>query len=310
MSALTSNGGARAPRPKVIYVMGAGRSGSTILGVVLGNCPGVFFAGELYKWLPRQGEPTIDDARRLAFWSDVRSRVGAAPAVEQGQVHQWLERSSGLVRVDRALARRRLRGPYRQITGELFEAIASSAEAACVVDTSHYPLRARELQAIEEIELYVLLLVRDPHDVVASFARKDVAERRFAPLTTRAYLLLTYLLSAVVFLRQPRERRMTLFYEDLLDDPPGVLRALLDEVGCDGELPDFGSLATGEALHGNRLLSEQVVALRRGRPPPETASLGARIFARLLVSAIARLRPRLTNASSRRSPEATRQLAR
>ncbi|HEX4467726.1 MAG TPA: hypothetical protein VH025_11110, partial [Solirubrobacteraceae bacterium] len=42
---------------KVLYVMGAGRSGSTILGVMLGNCEGIFYAGELDKWLPREGRP-------------------------------------------------------------------------------------------------------------------------------------------------------------------------------------------------------------------------------------------------------------
>ena len=38
-------------RPRVIYIMGAGRSGSTILGVSLGNCADLVYAGELDKWL-------------------------------------------------------------------------------------------------------------------------------------------------------------------------------------------------------------------------------------------------------------------
>ena len=38
------------------------------------------------------------------------------------------------------------------------------------------------------------------------------------------YLLLTYLLSAWVFAKHPRERRMVLSYEDLVDDPDGIVR--------------------------------------------------------------------------------------
>ena len=61
-------------RLKVIYVMGAGRSGSTILGVTLGNCERFFFAGELDKWLARSGVPQLEDAERIRFWSAVRGR--------------------------------------------------------------------------------------------------------------------------------------------------------------------------------------------------------------------------------------------
>jgi len=59
-------------RPRVIYVMGAGRSGSTTLGITLGNCTDVFYAGELDNWLVRSGVPQVQDDERLRFWSKVR----------------------------------------------------------------------------------------------------------------------------------------------------------------------------------------------------------------------------------------------
>ncbi len=309
MAAPTSDSAAVPPKPKVVYVLGAGRSGSTILGVALGNCDGVFFAGELYKWLPRAGAPKLEDAPRVAFWRSVRERFAPpSDANLASQAHRYLERSSALLHPVRRRAAGAGREPYRQLTGELFRAVAASAGAEYVVDTSHYPLRARELQSIDGIELYLVLLVRDPQDVVASFAREDVIERRFGPLTTRAYLLLTYALSAYVFLCQPRERRLALAYEDLLEDPSGVVRALLEEIGSDAPLPDFGSLQTGVPLHGNRLLADEVVALqsRRAslRESGERGGLGGRVFARLLLGALALLRPRLS--ASARAPSARR----
>src|SRR5438128_1514865 len=48
-----------AERLRVIYMMGAGHSGSTILGVALGNCEGVFYAGEVEEWLVNSGESPI-----------------------------------------------------------------------------------------------------------------------------------------------------------------------------------------------------------------------------------------------------------
>jgi hypothetical protein len=283
----------------VIYVMGAGRSGSTIVGVTLGNCAGVFFAGELDKWLPRGGEPKLRDARRVEFWDRVRARVGDTADLAAGRPHRNLERSSALFRLGRRSARRRLRRPYVNAMGELYDAVAATADASYVVDTSHYPLRARELQSLSSVDSYLLLLVRRPGDVVASFAKDDVVERRFDPLTTRVYLVLTYLLSSWVFLKQPRERRFVLFYEDLLEDPEGVLRALLDQIGSDAAVPDLTRLTTGIALHGNRLIDAPVVSLQ-GQPPPAREGLGGRLFTAVLTCALRRLRPRVTSGSQDR----------
>jgi len=55
--------------------MGSGRSGSTILGVALGNCDGVFYAGELDNWLVRSGTPVLGGLERTRFWSTVRDDV-------------------------------------------------------------------------------------------------------------------------------------------------------------------------------------------------------------------------------------------
>ncbi len=285
---------ARSRRPKVIYVMGAGRSGSTILGVSLGNCSGVFFAGELDKWLARSGAPKLKDAPRVEFWADVRSRIAPSEELFGGQAHRYLERSSALFRAGRRRARRRLRAPYLRVMAQLYESVATSAAVGCIVDTSHYPLRARELQSLDEIELHIILLVRDPAAVVASFAKDDVAERQFGPATTRVYLLLTYLLSAWVFLSQPRERRLLLRYEDLLEEPAGVLRDVLEHVGCPAEPPDPSRLSTGKALHGNRLLDAEVVSLQPPGGAPAKGGWGGRMFARILLGGLDRLRPRVT----------------
>jgi hypothetical protein len=283
----------RSRRPKVIYVMGAGRSGSTILGVSLGNCSGVFFAGELDKWLGRSGVPKLKDPPRVEFWAQVLARTSEAQELFGAGAHRHLERSSALFRAGRVSARRRLRGPYRRAMSELYASIAASAGASCVVDTSHYPLRARELQALGEIELYVLLLVRDPAAVVASFAKDDVAERQFGAATTRAYLALTYGLAAWVFLKQPRRRRLLLHYEDLLADPDGVLREVLELIGAPAEPPDPSALSTGLALHGNRLLDADVVSLQPPADSPAKEGLIGRIFTRALLGALDRLRPRV-----------------
>jgi hypothetical protein len=276
-------------RPKVIYVLGAGRSGSTILGVTLGNCEGVFYAGELDKWLGRRGESPLPGAERASFWEQVRAGVAAADLF--GSATRCLERSSALVQPRCWRARRRLRSRYRRVAQELYLAVARTAQATHIVDTSHYPLRARELQALDGIELYLLFAVREPHSVVASFGREDVIERRFGPLAANAYMFLTYLVSTWVFLRHPRGRRLVMRHEDFRADPARAIRQVLDVAGSSAPVPDLRALGTGLPFQGNRLVRSDAVALQAGRPDPARRLLLTSVFQFPWRVILGRLRP-------------------
>jgi hypothetical protein len=253
--------------PSVIYIMGAGHSGSSILGVTLGNCTGVFYAGEVEEWLVRSTAARWGGEQRTRFWEAVRERMGdSATGLFGDRANRTIERSSSLLRVDGWYARRRLLPRYRRVAAKLFGAIAGVAQASFVVDTSHFPLRARQLQRIEGLPLYLVLLVRDPQAVVESnvraLSRHEVAERRARIFATNLDLWLTQLLSVYVFLRQPRARRMFLRHEDFLADPEGTLAQLLAGAGVEGQLPDFGALRVGVPIEGNKMLVNETVALR------------------------------------------------
>lgn len=286
----TSNG-----RPKVIYVMGSGRSGSTILGVTLGNCEGMFYAGELDTWLERSGTPILGGLERTRFWRAVREQVPGAEELFGERVRQCLERSSIVVRVDRWAMRRRLRERYRRVSEDLYRAISRTAGASYVVDTSHFPLRARELQDMEGIELYLIFLFRDPHGVVASFARlirrQDVAERRMRELSTNANLWITHLLSVLVFLRQRPDRRMLVRHEDFLADPEGMLQDILRRVDSPASTPDLRSLKTGLPLKGNRLIRSETIAVRSRKPKSIRGSWLTTTLQLPWVLAVSRLAP-------------------
>jgi hypothetical protein len=292
-----------APGPKVVYVMGAGRSGSSILGVCLGNCDGVFYAGELDKWLLREGVPSRKNIqRRLRFWEQVLAHVERPQSVFGREAHNNLERSSALLRPGRLRAARRLRPEYLRVSEGVYRAVSEVSGDAVVVDTSHYPLRAQELQRLDGIELYVLLLVRDPQKLVASWDRNDVDEPRFGEMKTNLYLWLTYALSVRTFLRQPAARRMLVRHEDLLAEPERVLREILDRIGSASALPDLDALEVGTPLHGNRLLAAERVALRREPRGAPGRTRGLTALMQLPFTAVfSRLQPTVGKSDRRQS---------
>jgi Sulfotransferase family len=287
----------------VVYVMGSGRSGSTILGIALGNCADFFYAGELDNWLTRSGVPALGGTERTQFWNTVREHVDGAEELFGSESHRYFERSAAVFRIHRWRARRRLRPRYRETTEQLYRAIASTAGASYVLDTAHFPLRARELQHLQGIDLYLIFLVREPHSVVASFNgdinARDAGRRRMRTFSTNANLSLTYLLSVLVFLRQRGDRRMFLRHEDFLANPEGALREMLDRLDSSAAVPDLASLSTGLPLRANRLIKSAVVALEAR---PRRAAGGSRMTTLLQLpwaAIFARLQPAVTAVAGR-----------
>ncbi len=280
----------RRDRPRVIYVVGAGRSGSTILSVALGNCVDVFYAGELEAWLRRSGVPNFGGEERTRFWDGVREEVGGADLYGERVWHRF-EHSLSLFRPSGWRARRQLRHRYREIAEDLYLAIQRASGATHIVDPSHYPLRARELQPISGIDLYLIYLVRNPRDVVASFSKRGVDQQWKSPASTNAYLWLTHLLSAYVFLRHPRDSRMFIRYEDFIADPETTLREILGRIEAPGVLPEWTTLKTGIPFQGNRLLRSPVLSLEEDTGPRRKGRHATALIQFPLTAIQTRLRP-------------------
>jgi Sulfotransferase family len=283
-------------KPQVIYVMGAGRSGSTTLGITLGNCANVFYAGELDNWLVRSGVPQVEDGPRGEFWRSVREQLEDPDAAAQlfgNDAQRAIERSLSLFRVHRWRARYRMRRRYRAIAEDLLRAVTRAADVTHIADTSHYPLRALELQRISGIDLYLVYLVRDPQGVVASFNRQDVGEYTKSTVHTNLYLWVTHLLSLFVFLAHPRDRRLLVRHEDFVADPGAVVTRILDCCNAtDTTVPDFAALDVGLPLQGNRVTRGATLSLKRSADAPARSSLVTAIAQAPLMALLARLRPR------------------
>jgi Sulfotransferase family len=260
-------------RPQVVYVMGSGHSGSTILGLTLGNCDGFVYAGELDNWLTRSGTSALGGTERTRFWSQVRERV-SQPELLFGIASQThIERASASLRPESYRVRRELREEWARVTTELYEALASVSGSSYVVDTAHFPLRARELKRLDGIDVHLLFLVRDPEQVMHSFTRfmnrHALAERFARVLSKNLDIWLTHLLSLGVFLRTPSAHRLFVRHEDFLAEPERVLRAILDLAGSPAATPDLTSLRTGFPIQANRLIwSETVSLVSKPHPRP------------------------------------------
>ena len=183
---------AEGPCLRVIYIMGAARSGSTILGIALGNQPNVFYAGELDLYTRENGVPTGDEHARPAFWETVREQVEMEDSDVAMDWHRWFEHPRALVNGGLG----RSSESYKRYHGALYCAIAESASCRTIVDSSHYPLRRWNLRGVPAIDISTIYLVRDPVSVLRSL---QTDERPKGLLGANVYLWVVQLLSEVIF---------------------------------------------------------------------------------------------------------------
>jgi Sulfotransferase family len=223
----------------VLYVTGWCRSGSTVLGNILAEVPGVFHAGEL-RFLWRNGVLGTGSNRRCGcgaelldcpFWPAVleAGRPAARPlAAHAADVVGW--QAACRTRHTWRVLREPVRNGWPDTLAATYRAIAEQAGAQLIVDTSKYASDAALLQHLDGIEPAYVHLVRDPRGVAMSWLRpKDYTGRRGA-LNSTAYWLGFNLAAEAVSAARP-QAALRLRYEDLTRDPRGSLARVLALVG-------------------------------------------------------------------------------
>lgn len=239
---------AAAAAPKVLFIGGYGRSGSTLLDRVLGSTEGFFSAGELrHVFAEGYCENRLCGCGRpfaeCPFWTEVTERAfGGAERLDPRFLLAVKERVDQYWRVPQiatGLAGRRRREQLRWYAGRLrrlYEAIASVSGAAVIIDSSKDVSHGYVLGAIEPaIDLRVLHLVRDSRAVAHSWQRKKFNPgsgedmQRYSLLRTSAEWVAINGLTALQ--RRTGAPYMWLRYEDFVAGPREQAQRILDFAG-------------------------------------------------------------------------------
>jgi hypothetical protein len=265
-------------RLKVIYIMGTGRCGSTLLDNALGSIEGLFSTGELHKlWSGAIlrgagcgcGQPVV----QCPVWSQVLSRVGLGDGqVDPREVWRWQLGEARVVHTPRLLRS----GPsqlqarpdlarYRELMAALHRAIVGVTGADVIVDSSKTPADAAILSTMPEIDLTVVHLVRDPRAVAHSWQRRRSTNDphrqeqmfRLNPAISTVRWDLTNLVGEQVRRRVGPGASMVVRYEDFVERPRDVVAQILELASEEGRVPPFVDahtvrLTSNHTVWGNR----------------------------------------------------------
>ena len=270
----------------VVYIMGHGYSGSTLLTFLLGAHPEIATVGELgiAEQAKRQTSPEKylcschAPVRDCDFWQGVRRGMGERGhefdvwdsdldfrargggladvilrAVQRGPVLETA-RSIGVRAVPRA---RRELGRILSRIESLAEVVTGLRGSRVFLDSSKRPERAMFMRRIPSFDMRVIHLVRDGRAVSWSSmknlgigpeeaAASWVADNRASEQARRSF---------------PKDRWMTLRHEDLCADPNGTLDRVYGFLGVPANgVHDFRSVE--QHIIGNRMRLSSIAEIR------------------------------------------------
>lgn len=242
---------------QIVYIVGFGRSGSTLLGNTINSIAGMTHIGEFRYFL----DLGILENRLCAcgrrfkdcpYWRMVMSKLSMP--IEGEYVDELIklrERYSRSVHLllyrfppSRRWVLDKIR-PYLTFIKEAYLAAAQVSGTNILVDSSKFPMYGYLLQLIPEFEVRFIHLVRDPRAVAYSWQRKKKQPDPDEELNFRRYGAIgstirwsAHNLASLCVNMHASSANVIVRYEDFVQDPRSELKKILQMLGISaGDLP-------------------------------------------------------------------------
>lgn len=244
---------------RVLYIVGSGRSGSTIIANILDQFPQIVSPGELYYLWDRGligndrcgcGKPILD----CELWSTIiHDTIG-----DHEEPIVMVRRRNTTVRTRylfRILFRRKTQSTdaFLEPTARVYRALADRTGSTLIVDSSKVPVYGLALASHPAFDVRFLHLVRDPRAVAYSWQRKKdslVGETKSLMTrhsASRSAVMWTgwNMIAQILWGRSNRYLRMR--YEDFVADPKASCVAILRLAGVPD--PDLSMFTDAVTVH-------------------------------------------------------------
>ena len=255
-------------RKKLIYVMGCGRSGTTILGVALGNGRQCLDLGEVVDFLKRKGVPNSygPETETGKFWEAVTKSVvnQNKDIFDEALVDQLtsLERHNKFPLTYFGLLKNSARRDYSTYINSLYSCISKNSQnTSSYIDSSKYPGRALLLSShLVDFDVSILHIVRHPVKVIESFSDKSKRDDQGykSYISANFYYFVINLFCSAARFRVSSRNYLKIRYEDLLQMPKETLDTIASKFEIDlqtvsDSIDKNEPLRKGFIFNGNRM---------------------------------------------------------
>lgn len=257
--------------PKVIYIMGTARSGSTILSLLLGTDKKVCIAGELTN-IDKDGFIANKECscgrhtEDCNFWGEIKNSLnsGHRNFKDAAKINKAVDWHDGFLKQVFSIIGKKRKKNYKENTLKLFSALKKGSECPVIVDSSKYAGRAMAIERFAGVEVWVICLTRSPSGLLHSFQKPNKVEQTpKTPLSVLLYYWITLVSFRTVsfFLKN---KIFYLSYEQLLEEPISTLKKIEGWSGIDlkesiRKVNKHEAFEVGHLVTANRLRKQKRV---------------------------------------------------
>jgi hypothetical protein len=221
-------------RPKLVYLAGAQHSGSTILEAILTSCQGVRGIGQFGRFYAFNqyddcdcGRPSASCEPCVAVKSGIDGDVGMTRYRLLGKLTR---REWGLPLF---LLVPPVRRRYAARSDHALTTLVAHTGATVILDSSKSISRAIAMLDSTEFDVRIVFCVRNPDGFVSSRQKRTGrAGRAWTVLRTWKWLAKNLMVERLLLPRT--DDRLTIKFEELAQDPAGVIGRLAVELDIDG----------------------------------------------------------------------------
>ncbi|ACV67682.1 sulfotransferase [Desulfohalobium retbaense] len=258
---------------KLIYIASNGRSGSTLLDLLLGCHPKIWTLGEfqILPWeimTPRQTCGCGLNVKECPFWCNIVQKFD--DQLTEGSIHKFREshgqgkvlRNSELFRI--LMSQKSFlshtngfEGYGREnarVMNEIKRKVQDKKPVEYLVDASKDPYRLYWLAMSGYFSIYAIHLTKDPRAFVYSMIKNNSSDTRKTVRMSLRYEVENRIID-LVCKKAPLKESMHIRYEDLASHPQDTMKAVYQKFGIDFSDydPDNFRQAENHAISGNQM---------------------------------------------------------
>ncbi len=264
---------------KLVLLIGSGRSGSTLIDLIVNMHPNVFGLGEISNWNTKVFEEYCacgDIVKSCPFWSEVITKVGWREKdfkEYKEYKYEFDAPKKGYVFKIKNNTQRPGFENFISKSNEIFSAISEVSDNRILFDSSKSPQRAFNLSKSSLLDVKIVHLMRDPRGVVWSYKKsfkKDLKsglqrDMKGTSLLKSLYSWLAINSRAFSTVKSANVPTLSVKYENFCANPDDEINRILEFVL--GEKPKTGidlskSMTTeSHVIAGNRLRMKKDIVI-------------------------------------------------
>ncbi|HIP33471.1 MAG TPA: sulfotransferase [Bacteroidia bacterium] len=254
-------------KTNIIYLMGAGRSGTTILASLLGASKDILTIGEMHQFLEHivydKNCSCGESLKKCQFWTAIVADYYKKNISELRKMDDYMVGVESHSKIPISFFKRN--EEHIKFQENFYSIITKLNPSKYYLDSAKFISRVLQLRKSDKLNVKIIYLVRDVRGVINSFAKNVQTQKN--PISTIIYYTMINTAAQIVEWTYPKEI-LKLRYEDFIEKPVDTLDKIEQFIEVD--LTDVKEVITEEKyidmphiIGGNRLKSQSKIKLRK-----------------------------------------------